>query len=218
MGGSLPPRTAQQSPISKAHTHFSYQASGIGESSSSGSQLLACLLYLSTPRYFYISPGKGVPHPCHLNLKLHKRKPFQSVLPSTSSALDTPESPPKYQEPSRSYLPLTWAPLAAASSERRPPRTSSGQEPIKGETSSSRNLFGRLQQATQRRASGLFPGLCPTPTLPGPFPELPRTPVPSLSRRLGRLSPSLTDVPGSQTSPHSASPGASRSSAAGLRH
>lgn len=124
-------------------------------------------------------------HPRHLNLKLHKRKPSQSVLPSTRSALDTPESTPKYQEPPGSYLPLTWALLAAAFSEGRPPRTSSGQDPPKGGTPSSRNLSRSLWRGPSWRTSGLFPGLCQTLPSPAPFPEPPPTPVGSPRRGLG---------------------------------
>lgn len=176
------------------------------------------LRHLSTPRHFCVPWGRSASHPCYLNRKLHKRKPSESVLPSTPSTLGTPEGTPKHQEPPRSYLPLTRAPLAAASSEERPPRTSSGQEPSKGGTPSSRNLFRRLQRGPWWRTSGLFPRLCPTPPLPGPYQEPPSAPVQFPRRRLGRLFPSLTDVPSPRTSSRSASPGASRSSAAGLRH
>lgn len=60
--GSLPPGDAQQSPLPKAHTHFSHQASGVGESFSSGSQLLASLSAVSLdPEVFLHLPREGLP-------------------------------------------------------------------------------------------------------------------------------------------------------------
>ena len=71
---------------------------------------------------------------CHsfpLNLKLHKRKPSPSILPSTLLSWPPLRSTTMYQEPPRSYLPLTWALLAAASAEGRPPTISSVKKPLK---------------------------------------------------------------------------------------
>lgn len=122
--------------------------------------------------------GRSDFHPCHLNLKLHKRKPSQSLLPLPLPSRTPPRSTPKHQEPPKSYLPLTWALLATASSEGRPPTTSSGHESAKGGTPSSRYLFRRLQRGPQWRTSGLFPGLCPTPLPPGPLPGVSLSPSP----------------------------------------
>lgn len=143
------------SPLLKALHHFPHRASGARESAGSGSQLLSPLSEASLyPEAFSCLPGK-----CRLPTRsqLHKRKPSQSIPPSTPSALDTAESFPKYQEPPESYLPLTWAALAAAFSEGQPPRISR-QEPPKARTPSSRNVFKRLQRGPPWRTSGCFPG------------------------------------------------------------
>lgn len=150
-----------------------------------------------------MSPG-GMPasHLCHLNPKLHKRKPSQSVLPSAPRPPWTPpESTPPYQEPPGSSLPLTWAPFTAAFSKGRPPSPSSGQHPPEGGTPSSRNLFRRLPRGPPWRISGLFSGLCQTPPFRGPFPEPPPRPQSGLPAADSGTVPFLPDVPSPRTSP-----------------
>lgn len=120
---SLLSRTAQQQPLPRALTHFSHRASGVKESASSGSQLLVPFSKGSLDPKAFLSPrGRSDSNPSHLNLKLHKRKPSQRLLQLPLPSRTLPRKTPKYQEPPKSYLPLTWAPLAAASSEGRPPK------------------------------------------------------------------------------------------------
>lgn len=57
---SLLSRTARQQPLSRALTHFPHRASGVKESSSSGSQLLAPRPEVSLdPKAFLCLPGEG---------------------------------------------------------------------------------------------------------------------------------------------------------------
>lgn len=218
--GSLLPRAAQRAPLPEALARFPRRASGnpLARAPDSEPPSLSPR-HLSTPRHFYGSRGNV----CFAPGPPKTSNSTKGNPPSASSHLPLPpRTPPrallKCQEPPGSCLPLTWAPCAAAFSEGRPPSTSSGQHPPKGGTPSSRNLFRRLPRGPPRRISGLFPGLCQTPPFRGPFPEPPPTPVRSPRRRLGDCPLPPRDVPCPRTSPRSASPGASRGTAAGLRH
>lgn len=212
--------TAQHPPRPRALPRSSHRASRLRESARSGPAPGPSPPGAPPPQGISASPGEGGSdsRPCRPNLKLHKRNPSQSLpqLPLPSRTL-LRSTPPK-REPPKSCLPLTWAALAAASSEGRPSTTSaSGHEPPGGGTPSSRCLLRRPRRGLSggpRAVSWALPNATPSRALTEPA----LAPVGSPQRRLGRLFPSLTDVPSPRIAPRSASPLVSQSSAAGLWH
>ena len=112
-------------------------------------------------------------HSCHLNLKLHKRKPSPSILLSTLLSWPPLRSTTIYQEPPRSYLPLTWALLAAASAEGRPPTTSSVKKPLKRKHPLPGSSPGAFSTGLAGEPPRCFLGSAQRHPLPGPSSESP---------------------------------------------